>query len=200
MFKAYKMGRIAGIELYLHSTFLLLLAFSALSGNLIPLLMLFTLVALHELGHALAARHFGISTQEITLYPIGGVARLNSQRFTPHQEMLIAAAGPAINFGLAATTLLLPPDPWLSLFLIYNLGLGLFNLVPAFPTDGGRILRALLSQRLGHRAATWKAARIGKKFAWVFALLGLVTVSPNLIFLGLFVWLGAEAEIGRRSF
>ena len=220
MFKSWKIGRIAGIDLYLHSTFLLLLAFTALSGlayhdplsqllNLGLPIMLFTIVVLHELGHALAARHYGVGTREITLYPIGGVARLQAVRFTPEQEMVVSAAGPAVNFALAGAAWLLAPSLavtplaafLLSQFLVYNLGLGLFNMVPAFPMDGGRILRAFLSRRHGHASATLTAASWGQKFAWVFGILGLITASFNLIILGIFVWLAAGAEaaqIGRR--
>ena len=211
MFKSFKIGRIAGIDLYLHSTFLLLLAITALSGplNLILPLMLFTIVVLHELGHALAARHYGVGTREITLYPIGGVARLQAARFSPNEEIAVAAAGPVVNFALAGAAYLLAPSLavtplaafLLGQFLIYNLGLGLFNLVPAFPMDGGRILRAFLSRRYGHARATLTAAGWGQKFAWVFGILGLITASLNLIFLGIFVWLAAGAEaaqIGRR--
>lgn len=201
MFKSYKIGRIAGIDLYLHGTFFLLLLLTALSGGALTLVMLFAIVVLHELGHALAARHYGIPTQAITLYPIGGVARMQGGRFTPHQEMVVAAAGPAVNFALAGVTLLFPPTPLLSLFLAYNLGLGLFNLLPAFPMDGGRILRAFLSRRYGHAKATVRAADWGQKFAWIFGIAGLITASLNLVFLGIFVWLAAAAEaapFGRR--
>ncbi len=213
MFKSWKIGRIAGIDLYLHSTFLLLLAITALSGwiNLILPIMLFTIVVLHELGHAVAARHYGVGTREITLYPIGGVARLQTARFTPNQEIAVAAAGPAVNFALAGAAYLLAPSLavtplaafLLGQFLVYNLGLGLFNLVPAFPMDGGRILRAFLSRRYGHARATLTAAGWGQKFAWVFGILGLLTASFNLVFLGIFVWLAAGAEagqIGRRYY
>ena len=199
MLKSHKIGRIAGIDLYLHGTFLVLLALTALTGSVLTLLMLFTIVVLHELGHALAARHYGIPTQAITLYPIGGVARMQAGRFTPNQEIVVAAAGPAVNFALAGATVFFTPTPLLQLFLTYNLGLGLFNLLPAFPMDGGRILRAVLSRRHGHIQATLTAANWGQKFAWVFGILGLVTASFNLVFLGIFVWLAAAAEAGPFS-
>ena len=213
MFKSWKIGRLAGINLYLHSTFLLLMAFTALSGlayhdprmqllNLALPVMLFSIVVLHELGHALAARHFGIGTRDITLYPIGGVARLESANFSPEEEMIVSAAGPAVNFILAGATWMLAPSlavtPLLGFlvgqFFVYNMGLGLFNLVPAFPMDGGRILRAFLSRRQGHLRATLTAASWGQRFAWLFGILGLVTASFNLVMLGVFVWLTAEAE------
>ncbi|MBS2035932.1 M50 family metallopeptidase [bacterium] len=218
MFKSWKIGRIAGIDVYLHSTFLLLLAFTALSGlayrdpllqllNLGLPLMLFSIVVLHELGHALAARHYGVGTREITLYPIGGVARLQSTHFTPEEEMAVSAAGPAVNFALAGAAWGLAPilatTPLMafliSQFLLYNLGLALFNLVPAFPMDGGRILRAFLSRRQGHVRATLTAASWGQRFAWVFGLVGLITASLNLVLLGLFVWLAAGAERSQVS-
>lgn len=220
MFKSWKLGRIAGINVYLHSTFLLLLAFTALSGlayhdplmqllNLGLPVMLFSIVVLHELGHALAARHYGVGTRDITLYPIGGVARLQAANFTPEEEMTVSAAGPAVNFALAGAAYALAPSlattPLLafliSQFMVYNLGLGLFNLVPAFPMDGGRILRAFLSRRYGHTRATLTAASWGQRFAWVFGILGLITASLNLMLLGVFVWMAAAAEraqLGRR--
>lgn len=213
MFKSWKIGRLAGINIYLHSTFLLLLAFTALSGlafrdpllqllNLGLPVMLFAIVVFHELGHALAARHYGVETRDITLYPIGGVARLQASRFTPVQEMVVSAAGPAVNFLLAGIAWVLAPalatTPLtfflISQFFVYNLGLGLFNLVPAFPMDGGRILRAYLSRRQGHTRATLTATEWGQRFAWVFGILGLVTASLNLVMLGIFVWLAAAAE------
>ena len=222
MFKSWKIGRIAGIDLYLHSTFLLLLAFTALSGlayhdplsqllNLGLPLMLFGIVVLHELGHALAARHYGVGTRDITLYPIGGVARLQAAHFRPDQEMAVAAAGPAVNFALAGVAWLLAPSlagtPLLaflvSQFLVYNLGLGLFNLVPAFPMDGGRILRAFLSRRYGHVQATATAGTWGQRIAWVFGIAGVLYSSFNLVFLGVFVWLAAGSELaqlGRRNY
>src|SRR5271157_5987977 len=151
---SWKLGRVAGIDLFLHPTFLLSLL-PGMTGNLSPLLIvaLFGCVVLHELGHALMARRFGIETLDITLYPIGGVARLERMPRAPGAELLIALAGPAVNFGIAALLLAVlalgsavvetsvPVGGFLGELLIANLVLGLFNLLPAFPMDGGRVLR-----------------------------------------------------------
>ena len=151
---SWKIGRIAGIDLFLHPTFLLILL-PGLTGGLSPIFIiaLFGCVVLHELGHALMARRFGIETLDITLYPIGGVARLQRMPRAPGAELLIALAGPAVNFaivaGLLGLELLgiggLEADTSLGAFLgglmLVNLVLGLFNLIPAFPMDGGRVLR-----------------------------------------------------------
>ena len=215
MFRSWKIGKIAGINLQLHATFLLLLGWlgvtSLSSGdslqaavNLLFPLGLFTIVVLHELGHALAARHFGIQTREITLYPIGGVARLERMPSQPRQEMLVAAAGPAVNVALAGVAGLLSPlvtQPLgayiLGQFVVLNLGLALFNLLPAFPMDGGRILRAYLTLKVGAAEATRRAAKLGRKLAWVLGIAGLVTFNLNLVLIGIFVWAGSTMEQGR---
>lgn len=215
MFQSWKIGRVAGVDLYLHSTFLLLLAWIGVTGlassldglslalHLFLPVMLFTIVVLHELGHALAARHYGIGTRDITLYPIGGVARLEGMPSRPRHEMAVAAAGPAVNLALAGATWLLGPvlisGPLsgflLSQFFLYNMGLALFNLLPAFPMDGGRILRAYLTQRSNYRQATRTAARWGQRMAIGFAVIGLLSASLNLVLLGGFVWIAATAEL-----
>ncbi len=157
---SWKLGRIAGIDLFLHPTFLLILL-PGMTGGLSAffIVALFGCVVLHELGHALMARRFGIETLDITLYPIGGVARLQRMPRAPGAELLIALAGPAVNFAIVAGLLGLEllgiggmeSDSSLGAFLaglmLVNLILGLFNLIPAFPMDGGRVLRAL--DRLG---------------------------------------------------
>ena len=179
---AWKLGRVAGIDFYVHPTFLVVFFLfpgvfpgGALSPlNILLVLTVFGCVLLHELGHALTARRFGINTHDITLYPIGGVARLERMPRAPGAELLIALAGPAVNFaivlGLIALLVLggdlLSPYSWPALFvqqvLVVNLVLGLFNLIPAFPMDGGRVLRALLSGWLGRVRATMTAARVGR--------------------------------------
>lgn len=218
MFRSWKVGRVAGIDVYLHSTFLLLLGWIGLSAlatgdglsvalNLLLPLMLFGIVVLHELGHALAARHYGIGTRDITLYPIGGVARLETAPANPRHEMVVAAAGPAVNFALAGAAWLLAPalasEPVAGLllgqFLTYNLALGLFNLLPAFPMDGGRILRAYLARRGAAYSATRTAAKLGKQMAWLFGLVGLFTGNLNLLLLGGFVWVAATAELAQAT-
>ncbi len=225
---SWPIGRLAGIGVYVHATFLLLLAWVGIGayqrqGTLAAvvaaigfIVAIFAIVVLHELGHALTARHFGIATRDITLLPIGGVARLERMPREPRQELLIALAGPAVNVVLAAllwVALALTPGgapsvdavalddsfmsrAFLGRLLVINIWLALFNLIPAFPMDGGRVLRALLALRTGNYAkATASAARVGRFFALVFGLLGLFVVgNPFLVVIALFVWLGAAAE------
>src|SRR5437588_1914402 len=164
--------RIAGIQLRIHVTFLLLLGLLALgsAGAALFLLLLFLCVVLHEFGHAFAAKAFGINTPDITLLPIGGVARLERMPEEPMQELVIAVAGPAVNVIIAACLFLTggsfvyPPNATSSLIdvvLTINVVLLLFNLIPAFPMDGGRVLRALLAIRIPYARATQIAASIG---------------------------------------
>lgn len=185
--------RLAGIETRVHASFALLLLWvgadsyrstgswtGAIFGVVFVLLM-FGAVLLHELGHALTARRFGVPTRAITLYPIGGVAELLGHARTPGQDALIAVAGPAVNFvlaaGLALVAWLAPLTPGPAFFvnaLVWaNLGLGLFNLLPAFPMDGGRILRAGLTSRLGRLRATEIAVGLGRLAAVGLAVWGL---------------------------
>jgi Zn-dependent protease/predicted transcriptional regulator len=217
---SYKIGRIAGIDVFLHATFLLLMVWLFIQrsmggggwraglGEVLLVSVLFGIVVLHELGHALTARRFGIRTASITLLPIGGVAALERIPEDPIQELLVALAGPAVNVALATLVFLgmaisgHAPDVlaasgslWAQLFWV-NVVLTVFNLVPAFPMDGGRVLRALLSLRVDRVKATRIAAGIGQAIAVVFAFVGLISnpVNPILVFVGVFVWLGAEGE------
>ncbi|HEU5262913.1 MAG TPA: site-2 protease family protein [Gemmatimonadales bacterium] len=217
---SWRVGRIAGIDLYVHVTFLILVGWVALSHYLARrsgadalmgvgfILSLFAIVVLHELGHALTARRFGISTRDITLLPIGGVARLERMPEDPRQELLVALAGPAVNVGLAAILFLvlelgagLAPfgevmrvgGRFLDQLLWVNVSLAAFNLLPAFPMDGGRVLRALLAMRMEHVRATQIAAGIGQAMAVLFGFVGLFT-NPFLVFIALFIWLGAAGE------
>lgn len=217
-----KIGRLLGIEVYLHFTFLLLLAFlgfafwqstqelAAAFRGVMFIVALFGCVLLHELGHALMARHYGIGTRDITLLPIGGVARLESMPEKPMQEFWVALAGPAVNVviaallfvGLALTNGFRPledmsmtGDGALQRLMIVNVFLVLFNLLPAFPMDGGRVLRALLAIVQGRRRATVIAANIGQMMAILFGILGFL-YNPFLIFIAIFVYLGAQAEAG----
>lgn len=217
---SWRLGRIAGIDVYVHFTFLFLLAWVGLAhylnrGDLLDaaygvvfILALFGIVVLHELGHALTARRFGIRTRDITLLPIGGVARLERMPDDPRQELLVALAGPAVNVVLAAAIYavlalghgLLPMGEvmgvgghFLSQLFWVNVSLALFNLLPAFPMDGGRVLRALLAMRLDYVRATQVAASVGQAMALLFGFVGLFS-SPFLLFIALFVWLGAAQE------
>lgn len=219
-----KVGRLFGIDVYVHFTFLLLLVFlgfvywrnteslMAAAGSVAFLLALFGCVLLHEFGHALMARRYGIATQDITLLPIGGLARLERMPEKPMQEFWVALAGPAVNVAIAlvvAVWLLLtgglPPssreamtvgsDALLQRLMVVNVFLVLFNLLPAFPMDGGRVLRALLAARLGRRRATVIAANIGQAMAILFGIFGFL-YNPFLVFIAIFVYLGAQAEAG----
>lgn len=217
-----KIARIAGIDVYLHWTFIVLLigvfvaglrniggAERSLNGFWF-ILLLFLFVLLHEFGHALMGKRFGVKTNHITLLPIGGVAAMEHIPEKPWQEMLIAFAGPVVNFVLALFFLILLAiggyvpafSEWWSPVrndnLIYslfttNLMLFSFNLIPAFPMDGGRVLRALLAMKYGRYKATNIAVRIGQLLAIGLVLFGL---SGNiwLVFVGVFIYLGAGAE------
>jgi stage IV sporulation protein FB len=210
--------RIAGIQLRIHVTFVLLIAWLAFgyyaqggspaaAQGVIFVLLLFLCVVLHEFGHALAAKAFGINTPDITLLPIGGVARLERMPEEPKQELLIAVAGPAVNVVIALGLFVAggsfinpfvnPAAPervgLVSQLLIINVLLVAFNLLPAFPMDGGRVLRALLATRMSYARATQIAATVGQGFAFVFGFIGLIW-NPFLIFIALFVYIGASQE------
>lgn len=212
------LGRIAGIRLQVHVTFLLFLAAVPLflASNLrdalevaLVLTGLFACVVLHEFGHALAARRYGIATREIVLLPIGGLARLDRMPEKPSQELVVALAGPAVNLLLAAlgTGALMAfgrtpadvfahrLDGYVEFMIFANLTMLAFNLLPAFPMDGGRVLRALLAMRLPFARATRIAATVGQGFALVFAVVGVfVLKSPMLVFVALFVFMAAGEE------
>jgi Zn-dependent protease/CBS domain-containing protein len=209
--------RVAGIDVRVHWTFLLLLVW-IFSGHVIEghsfgvaaegvafALAIFMCVVLHELGHALMARRFGVRTRDITLYPIGGVARLERIPERPVEELWIAVAGPLVNFAIAA--ILWPlldqaPGPdvladvggSLGAKLVYvNMSLGVFNLVPAFPMDGGRVLRALLAMRLPYVRATQVAAMVGRVLALGLAVLGLFG-NAMLVLVAAFVFIAGQQE------
>jgi len=202
---SWKLGRIAGIDVFLHPTFFLVLFLPGVAANLPLVLALFGCVLLHEFGHALMARRFGIGTVDITLYPIGGVARLMRMPRAPGAELLIALAGPAVNFAIAAGLFLLlgvggfaGHEGYLSLFLLelmaVNLVLGCFNLIPAFPMDGGRVLRAVLSGWIGRGRATSFAASIGRALAVGFGIYSLLTFNLIQVALAWFIYYAAGAE------
>jgi len=185
---SWKLGRVAGIDLFVHWSFLLVFLIFK-DWPVVYVLALFGFVVLHELGHALMARRYGIETVDITLYPIGGVARLTRMPRAPGAELMIALAGPAVNFAIVAglvglLAIGLPgPEYVLSGFfgnlVVMNLMLGLFNLIPAFPMDGGRVLRALLSGWLGRVRATTVAATVGRALAVVFGVYSLFSDPPH---------------------
>lgn len=216
---SFKIARIAGIEVRLHVTLVLFLAWigfsyyrvggaSAAMDGLLFVVALFGCVLLHEFGHALAARAFGIRTPDITMLPIGGVARLQRMPDKPWQELVVAIAGPLVNVVIALGLILWMGhgtdlghlerlhQPGTSLapkLATVNIGLVLFNLIPAFPMDGGRILRALLAMTLPYARATQIAAWIGQALAFAFGFIGLF-VNPMLIFIAFFVFIGAQQE------
>jgi stage IV sporulation protein FB len=214
-----KIARVAGIDVKIHVTFVLLLAWiglayyaqggtdAAISGVLF-ILALFGCVLLHEFGHALTARLFGIPTPDITLLPIGGVARMQRMPDKPGQEILVALAGPAVNVVIAAVLFFAlghtgnlsqieefasPQVGLLTKLAVVNVWLVLFNLLPAFPMDGGRVLRAVLALFMRYATATQVAARIGQGMAFLFGLAGLFG-NPMLLFIALFVYLAAAQE------
>ncbi len=212
------LGRFGGTLIRLHMTFLLFLlavggAFYlqggavAAAAGVVFLALLFTCVVLHEFGHIIAARRYGVRTPEVVLLPIGGVARMERIPEVPRQEIVVALAGPAVNLVIAAALIValggLPslaeafaaPAQGLAARLVYaNLFLALFNLLPAFPMDGGRVLRAALSGWVGFARGTRIAAGIGQGLAVVFGLLGLVGGNPILILVAAFIYLAAAAE------
>ena len=214
MFTSWKLGRVRGIDVYLHPTLLFVAAYLVAIGGGPTLLALavaaFGCVYLHEMGHALMAARYGIRTAHITLYPIGGVAALERMPRSPGPELLIALAGPAVNFAIAAGLWGLMvlgslvfgevPNRWLVQLLSINLGLGLFNLLPVFPMDGGRVLRALLSGRLGRARATVVAAWIGQSLAIFGGTMFLVQGMWTQVILAAFIYLAAGAERARVLF
>jgi Zn-dependent protease len=231
MFRSFRLGRAFGIPLYLHPSFfllpLLVLFMSRGEGAvrvalaLAVLFAIFGCVLLHELGHALTARLFGVATRDITLYPIGGVARLEGMGSRPSQEVAIAVAGPAVN--LVIFLLLMPAtfaalatglvggegDPigaggstplgfaahFLTMLCFGNLGLLLFNMIPAFPMDGGRVLRALLSLGMGRLDATRIAAALGLVLAGGLAVFAIFAWLPQLLFVAGFVAFAGQMEL-----
>jgi Zn-dependent protease len=217
-----QVGQLAGTVVYVHATFFVLLAWIGVAGGLEKgslaagaeavafTTTLFACVVLHEFGHVFMARRFGIRTRDILLFPFGGVSRLERIPEVPSQEFLIALAGPAVSVGIAVALFALleiqGSAPQLEEFagdvsfaerlMLINAGLAAFNLLPAFPMDGGRVLRALLAVRLDYVRATELAARTGQGIAVLFALVGALMPNPMLVIIALFVWIGAAGEVG----
>jgi Zn-dependent protease len=224
---SWRIGKLAGIDLYVHWTFLLLvvwfllLPLTSVSGSkevaqvivsFLFVLTIFGCIVLHELGHALMARKYGIKTRDITLLPIGGLARLERMPDDPKQEFWVAIAGPAVNAVIAAALfvslfllgriegafevdfLQLGSANFLHRVMVANIALLIFNLLPAFPMDGGRVLRAILAQRMDYMRATHTAASIGQAMAILFGIGGFFIGNPFLMFIALFVYVGAGQE------
>src|SRR3989442_696227 len=217
---SWKLGEVAGIGVYMHASFRILIAWVALSdwleehslaatlSGVAFILALFGCVLLHELGHALTAKKFGIRTRDITLLPIGGLARLERMPDDPIQELWVALAGPAVNVVIAALLfvwlqltgglgslgkLSVSGGPFFPRLMVVNVFLVLFNMIPAFPMDGGRVLRALLATRMDYTHATQVAAHLGQGIAFLFGFIGFFG-NPFLLFIAFFVWIGAAQE------
>jgi len=221
---SFPVATVAGTVIRIHLTFFLLLAWigamhatrgglPAAAGGIAFICLVFACVVLHELGHAAAARRYGIATPDITLLPIGGLARLERIPEEPWREIAIALAGPAVNVAICALLALVaggipapaeglavddPQAGFLARLFWVNAFLVLFNLIPAFPMDGGRVLRAVLAFRRTHRDATRIAATVGQMVAILLGFAGLFG-APLLIFIALFVWLGAAAEAAEED-
>lgn len=234
---SWKLGTIAGIGVFVHWTFLILIGWivladvaAGLKANQSPnniaaeavegtlfIMAIFACIVLHELGHALTARRYGVRTQDITLLPIGGVARLERMPEDPLQEFWIAVAGPAVNVVIAGVLFVVlmlvggsiqllsasditidafqHVDQFLARLVLVNLMLVAFNAIPAFPMDGGRVLRAILARFSGdYVRATQAAASVGQLVAIGFGFIGLFGNNPFLIFIALFVYIGAQEE------
>lgn len=213
-----RIAKVFGINLYIHWSFWLLplwIVFFGHESGIISLWMhllliaaLFGCIVLHELGHALTARHFGIRTRRITLSPLGGIAQLERMSHKPWEEFCIAIAGPLVNvaiagvlgfalfagYGFDAQILETLPGSFLGMLLLMNIVMVVFNMIPAFPMDGGRVLRAILASSMGLLQGTRVAVTVGTVFA---ALIGLVGVfvwhNPWMLLIGLFViWAGHQ--------
>lgn len=216
------LGRPFGIRISVHWTFLLIIAWvvfidlrqglglGPILYSILFVLSIFVCVVLHELSHSLTARRYGIPTRSITLLPIGGVADLEKMPEDPRQELAVSVAGPLLNLGIAfifwillsaAGKLNLNPEDFrvidksnfFIVLMFANLMLAFFNLIPAFPMDGGRVFRSLLAMKLPRDKATMVAMNIGKVFAFFIAIWGLYT-NPFLIFIAIFIYIGAQRE------
>ncbi len=212
-------GRVLGIRIGIHITFFLIIAWIGWVGWTIGgpesslwavamICLLFICVILHELGHSVVALRYGVEVRSITLLPIGGVASMKSMPEEPRQELMIAVAGPLVNVLILAVLIPLKGFPsWLDMPIIpttlpemvdtmirANIILVVFNMIPAFPMDGGRVLRALLAMFFSYTTATAWASGVGRVVAVLFVALGLYAPHPFLVLIGVFVFIGAESE------
>jgi Zn-dependent protease len=202
MFRSFRIGRLFGFPIDINLSFLLLLAFVGIwAGGLagiFAIIVAFGSVLLHELGHALVARHLGVPVSGIELYFFGGAAKMTGQPKRAGDEIAIAAAGPAVSFALAGLGTLLSVATGLGFFSLFawiNLFIGAFNLIPALPMDGGRILRAALSNKMGLRRATELSITVARGFAIALGVVGLVTFSIQLMLLAGVLWFLGSAEL-----
>ena len=227
---SFLIGKVKGIKIQVHATFVLVLAWAALDWGMMRglglvgalygvafTILLFLCVTLHELAHSLVALRHGVKVRDITLLPIGGLARLEGELSRPAQEFWVAISGPAVNLVLAAVlgAIVIPWLGWQSYadlswslrrlngiglerllvnLMTTNVGLALFNLLPAFPMDGGRVLRALLASRMDELNATRVAMRIGQGLAVLLGLVGLLSGAWNLALIAMFIFSGARME------
>lgn len=215
------LGQVAKIKVFVHWTFFILLVYIFFSGisagqtvgaigwHILFILSVFACILLHEFGHAFVGRRFGFKTKDIILLPIGGVARFEKLPESPKQELLISIAGPLVNFFIALILSFviqtspdyileldissINPGNFLILLFAFNLLLGLFNLIPAFPMDGGRVFRALLSIFLPRPKATEIAAIVGSILAFLLIIIGLF-YNPFLVLIGVFIIFSASTE------
>ncbi len=223
MKRSFRVGTFSGIDVNLHWTFSLMMvalffyylyqsaSFMIAAAGIALMSTVFLCVVLHEYGHALTARRYGIKTLDITLYPIGGVARLERMPREPMQELWIALAGPAVNLAIAGVLFLvsgffqsslvveslLAPAPTniIGMLIWFNLMMVGFNMIPAFPMDGGRVLRAGLAQNMGYSRATQIAGVVGQGVAVIMAAYGIFSSQIMLIFIAIFVIVAAKQEM-----
>jgi Zn-dependent protease/CBS domain-containing protein len=222
---SFAIGRFGATTVRVHVTFFLLLAWIGVSAwqkggapaatvSVLFIILIFACVVLHEFGHILMARRFGIGTPDVTLLPIGGVARISRMPERPAQELAVAIAGPMVNVAIAFFLFLvigtIEPDAlsriddprisFVARLAAANIFLVIFNLIPAFPMDGGRVLHALLAMKLGPARATQVAASLGQGLAFAFGFLGLLYGNPLLIFIAIFVYIAAAGEAQMSAF
>jgi Zn-dependent protease/CBS domain-containing protein len=217
-------GSVAGTAVRIHATFLLFLVWiwaayyrqggaEAAWQGVVFVSLLFLCVLLHEFGHVFAARRYGVKTRDVTLWPFGGIASLERIPEKPMEELVVAVAGPAVNVVIAALLILVLgatvnaqdlaqiDDPKIGMIAKLagaNIFLVIFNMIPAFPMDGGRVLRALLALKLGFARATDVAASIGQRLAVAMGLIGIFT-NPMLVVIAIFVFLAASGEAGHAQ-